>query len=468
MAAYTIHQPDRSIVSQSPSPVTTLVGANFTQYPYISAFGAMTRVCRLHVVPKAMLYRYLGLRFTRRDDIPMALATSEARKDQIALYTECDKMTREYWDLQSWMPFSTSLSDAELLTSLRICPCCSRTGYHTMLFHLPWVERCPWHGEKLIDCCPRCSRSLMDEVTSDALPLKCPCGSDLFDRRAACRGDPFIYRSSRTWQADYLDWAMDMQTKRYLISAIRLQSLPATNIGQLIDLPLHLRSKCQSGPSTSVQHQVQVLVPATSEPATQQAEDFLQAMDALPVAERAAINVPPALLRPFRAIAQNIVEKLPARTLFEGDLLRIYPPDDPHHHSRPPGTRHRQHVELTFLPVLPTATGGVLDCASIDKRIRSAARGAAGDLIELLMRDQGVSSIRELPPETQTVLATLGKRLLLHGYAQGIRIILSRYITEIYDLPRDRPKPRLPIAVVFLNGHHAVKAHLAWVKAPAV
>jgi hypothetical protein len=72
--------------------------------------------------------------------------------------------------------------------------------------------------------------------------------------------------------------------------------------------------------------------------------------------------------------------------------------------------------------VLPTATGGVLDCASIDKRIRFAARSATGDLIELLMRDLGVSSICELPPETQTVLAALGKRLLLHGYAQGIEL----------------------------------------------
>src|SRR3546814_9043676 len=105
-------------------------------------------------------------------------------------------------------------------------------------------------------------------------------------------------------------------------------------------------------------------------------------------------------------------------------------------HSRPPGSNHRQHAEMTFLPVLPTETGGVLDCAAIDKRIRSAVRSAAGDLIELLMRDQGVSSICELPPETQTVLATLGKRLLLHGYAQGIRIILSRHIAEIYDLSR--------------------------------
>lgn len=468
MTVNSIDQTKPSAASQPPLPVTTLVGANFTQYPYISAFGAMTRVCRLHVVPKAMLCRYLGLRFTRHDDIPMALATSEARKDQIALHTKCNKTTRAYWDPQSWMPFSTPLSDAELLTPLRICPCCSRTGYHTMLFHLPWVERCPWHGEKLIDCCPRCSRSLMKEFTSDDLPLKCPCGSDLFDRKAACRGDPLIQRWSRTWQTGYLDWAVDTQTKRHLISAARLQSLPATNIGQLIDLPLHLRSKCQSGFSASVQHQVQVLVPATSERATQQAEEFLQAMDALPVAERAAINVPPRLLRPFRAIAQNIVEKLPARTLFEGDLLRIYPPDDPHHHARPSGTRQRQHSELTFLPVFPTATGGVLDCASIDKRIRSAARSASGDLIELLMRELGVSSIRELPPETQTVLAALVKRLLLHGYAQGIRTILSRHIAEIYDLPRDRPRPRLPIAVIFLNGHPTAKAHLAWVKAPAV
>jgi hypothetical protein len=63
---------------------TTLVGANFASYPYISALGAITRVSRLHVLPKRLVFRYLGLRFTRRDDLPMILATSTARKDQIS------------------------------------------------------------------------------------------------------------------------------------------------------------------------------------------------------------------------------------------------------------------------------------------------------------------------------------------------------------------------------------------------
>jgi len=462
MTTKTTPQPNRATASDASTPETTLVGSNFAQYPYISAYGAITRVCRLHVLPKTMLFRYLGLRFARSDSIPMTLALSKARKDQLFRHVRCSMAIRQHWDARAWLPFSSTLPEADLLTRLRVCPCCSRTGYHTMLFHLPWIDRCPWHGEQLIDWCPCCYRSLVGEFTNDTPPLVCRCGADMFSRRAASRGDSSIDRQSRTWQTSYLEWAREARVHQHLFAGPGLQGLSATDVGLLIDLPVHLRAKSQNG--ASPQHHVQGIEPTKLMRATRPPEDFLLTMKELPVAERAAINVPRSLLRPFRAVAQNIVEKLPPRTLFEGDLLRIYPVDDPSHLNRPPGLPQREHAEQAFLPVHETALGGVLDCTSIDKRIRASVR-CIWDLAEHLIHEQGGTSIGELDLVTQNVLTALGKQILLHGYAQGIRIILSRHVTGIYDLPRDRPRPRRPIAMVFLRGYQAVGARLTWVQA---
>ncbi|MDW2981795.1 hypothetical protein [Rhodanobacter sp. KK11] len=462
---YTPHQAHQS---ESSLPVAMLVGSNLCRYPYMSAYGAMMRVCRLHVLPREMRFRYLGVRFNRHDDIPKMLATSGARKDQLFRHIGGDESIRTYWDIEPWLPFSTSVSEADLITPLRICPCCSRSGYHTILFHLPWVDRCPWHGARIVDQCPSCSRPLLPQfIDADLVPHDCPCGVNFFDVKSAIHGDPSIDHHARAWQASYLAWANEARTQRYLVAGASLQDLDAAEAGVLADLPLNLRTTCSMHAAGAGKGRVQVLRPATSAAAGQTATDFLLAMKALPVTERAAINVPPSLLRSFRAVAQNIVEKLPARTFFEGDLLRIYPPDDPGHRRRPPGLPHRQHAELTFLPLLQSPTGGVLDCTSIDKHIRSVVRGATWDLMEKLPHAQDGPIIRDLDLGTRTVLAALGKRLLLHGYAQGIRIILGRHVATLYDLPRDRPRPRRPIAIVFTSRDQVTKANLIWVKAPA-
>jgi hypothetical protein len=118
---------------------------------------------------------------------------------------------------------------------------------------------------------------------------------------------------------------------------------------------------------------------------------------------------------------------------------------------------------MTFLPVHQTSHGGILDCTSIDKVIRATAHsvitGAAGSI-------DGEKAIWMSDPASCTVLAALGRRILLHGYAQGIRTILSRHLAVIYDLPRDKPRPRLPVAMIFLDDQRVTKAHLIWAMAP--
>jgi hypothetical protein len=191
--------------------------------------------------------------------------------------------------------------------------------------------------------------------------------------------------------------------------------------------------------------------------------ELFSALEEMPVTGDGAINVPPHLLRPLRAIAQNIVDKLPEGSFFEGDLLRIYPPDDPQHNQRPAGSPKRHHSDITFLPVIMTADGGILDCSSVAKGTRAIIRTVTHDVPEEF-HDVSQVGTKEMPSEcVRSLVARVARQMLLDAYAQGVRQILGRHIAAIYKLHRDRPRPMQPMALICLaNGVEAV-AKLVWV-----
>lgn len=455
--------PSKTTQAQSPTtPEGTLVGTDFAKYPYISALGVLFRVSRLHEVPKEMIYRYLGVRIARYQDIASLLLSSEARKEELAKRTSCDPVVRRYWDIGPWLPFSSSLEIGGLSTIFRICPCCARTGYHTVLFHLPWIERCPWHGEALISICRSCARPLLSQITEGVTPLQCSCGIDYFDRKLALRGDRKIENEARNWINEYLIWARRSSLQNYLIAAPHLQQGCPLEIAAIVHPPTNLRDSFCATRHLGPRCQARTIAPKDLCRQSVDDQGVILALRKIPVAENRALDIPSCLLRPLRAVAQNIVEKLPQRTFFEGDLLRIYPNDDPHHSKRPAGSSSRLHSEITFLPVLRTSDGGVLDCASIDKSVRVVIRELTVDVVDRMVVDQGAAAISELSPEQLHLVATLAKQVLLRAYAQGMRSILSRHVGAIYDLPRDRPRLRQPLLSISLDAPLGPAAKVVW------
>jgi predicted RNA-binding Zn-ribbon protein involved in translation (DUF1610 family) len=65
---------------------------------------------------------------------------------------------------------------------LRFCPSCARRGFHTALYDLLLVARCPIHGERLVDACPLCGETILTETTRGANsdPYACRCGHVLW------------------------------------------------------------------------------------------------------------------------------------------------------------------------------------------------------------------------------------------------------------------------------------------------
>ena len=155
-----------------------IVGREFSQYPHMSAFGALLRTSRLNYFHRGSLLPMYGIRATKNDDISFLLSTSQKRQESLAAALATSLSEQPAWSLESWLPFTGKIDWANVSWKLRICPCCTRYGYHTLLFQLPWVERCPIHGEHLLDHCRRCERPLLRDMPHESPLLHCLCGHD--------------------------------------------------------------------------------------------------------------------------------------------------------------------------------------------------------------------------------------------------------------------------------------------------
>lgn len=79
------------------------------------------------------------------DEQPARLAARWLQLDEAVV----DKMFLGFW--------SGRLSQRETVRiGLRWCPTCAKEWFHSALFQDWRRSRCPWHGELLLDCCPKC------------------------------------------------------------------------------------------------------------------------------------------------------------------------------------------------------------------------------------------------------------------------------------------------------------------------
>lgn len=72
------------------------------------------------------------------------------------------------WDL------APQESDIGLVsTTIRYCRSCLKNAYHSVLFQLIAVQRCPVHNEELVDYCPRCGHPLTPNVDAPWACVRC-------------------------------------------------------------------------------------------------------------------------------------------------------------------------------------------------------------------------------------------------------------------------------------------------------
>lgn len=90
-----------------------------------------------------------------------------------SMQTLFDKQLNIYYQTIQNQSFCPTI-EARLLGHLlhlhkRNCEECAKAGYHTEIYHFPWLKNCPLHNKPLLDRCPECHRAwfLPEQVSSN-------------------------------------------------------------------------------------------------------------------------------------------------------------------------------------------------------------------------------------------------------------------------------------------------------------
>lgn len=398
-----------------------MVGDRFDGVPGQSAFGCVARLARLNHFSHGDLFRFLGLRLRRSDDVHQVLARSDRR--QAALAAALGVPVHADWSPEHWHPFRGSWPRLGTET-FRYCRACIRVGYHSHLHQLPWITSCPWHGVRLRRDCPRCG--IRSRVTGDAGPrlLTCACGFDLMDERAAARWlNPAP--GQEAFLSRYLRWARDSREHQVLLGAPDAPFSEDT-AQALIRIPAgvagSIRKTPSSGSDSSHERAYRVLPGGRA---------IALPTDAARLDELGAdcpqmLELPEFLTDGIRAAARELAGKLPRGSLTareqllflgspEADLSEFVQADRP-----TSGT-------VRCLPPMTVGPRRFLDLSCIHPIVLRTLRS--------------LEPAADLPPALGEieVRRRLQRDLLCRGYAEGLRAVLSRYAPALHSLGRDRP-----------------------------
>lgn len=420
------------------------VGGNFSDLPGISAYGALVRTARLNHLRRDEFFGAYHMRTTRRDELSRVLTFSDKRKDELALALGIDERKRDLWDITEWLPFSGNLDWESLPWEPRICPCCARLGYHTLLFQLPWIAHCPWHGANLIRYCRHCTRPFSTALAS--VPLKCRCGVDYVNVREACRHRQSHLRGMGRWITDYLNWASAAREANFLVHTPKPEVSNWDALGQLIEMPAELQARCGYARTERPHlHERKLSIYDRVNPKVGGlGPKFLLGV---PVDVDGVVELPPSTWGAFRHVGYELAGKLPEATFSDGELLRFFAG------SRRPALRyaatHRSgEVDILFLPVQVGGERGFLYVSAMAKAARDVANQLGGNL-------DGATNNFELPVRA-------GLLLLLRAYAEGMRVVLSRFVPGILSMQRDRPHLTLPWVLMHHQAGRTVGAKVVW------
>lgn len=426
-----------------------LVSARLDQQHGLSAFGTLLHVARLNHFHGPDFRAAFGLHFHYRDDLSHLLAFSERNQTRLAATAGISQDLQSLWSVEPWQPFVGEGLWSTLPWSLRACPSCLRAGYHSNLFQMPWMARCPWHRTKLVHHCRKCDRPLLEGFRQGLDLMCCPCGTDLVNERAVLKGDPHE-RERGDFLAAYLGWTVLERRRNTLLCPEQHTVGGADALAALWPAPtclmrwrnsfticpphIHTERLCRIRASDARDHQA--------------AKDLLRCAKSLWPGQAAMADLPAGFLPPLLSITRQIASPLPATSLTtrEREALALEPV------VSAPSTSSRQ--DLLLLPVQRVASGLYLDVRVLHR----AAYWVIANLSALLAFPEREPALSNSP----RLLLTATLRTLSRAYADGFRHVLGRYVPALYDQSRHRAGPRLPWVRLTRNTEHSLDLMIAW------
>lgn len=178
----------------------------------ISPFGFVVQGLRLNCLLPPDAFCTLGVRLTYGEDWSQRLCRSERLQSKLLAKLPSASVLTEMWLLDRWQAFGQGhIGWRPVLTA---CPECLKSGYHSMLFQMPWVNRCPWHRTPLTTRCTSCSKPLWQSIARDTSPLVCECGLDPVSVEAILHEPIGLIERRRKILNRYIAWALASRARR--------------------------------------------------------------------------------------------------------------------------------------------------------------------------------------------------------------------------------------------------------------
>src|SRR6185437_6696656 len=417
------------------------IGGNLTKTPYLSPFGALLKLTRLNQFSRKETFAAFGFRLLSREDPSQVLAFSTKRLSSFSSALGIEPDARPGWRLANWLPFQGDATSAwKDSWRTRLCLACAREGFHAWLFQLPWVARCPWHGTRLVNECPSCHRPLAAGFSKGRPLLRCECGVDLFDRRTTLMADPFQNRERDRALAEYLDWASASRTTHYLLPPAK-QSHASLALAALVSASDGVAQPL----GTSQAHTFRPRCGLTRAPCTNKHRDLAMLGKQFEGKKSSIAELPSSMVRPMRKIARGIATRIPPGSLFPAEAKKFV--SDGMIATKDGAAR----ADILYLPV---QTGGDRSYLFTNS-LPPSSLTAIGDLIQLtraMWTDEASAG---------QIHAAL-RSLIFRAYADGLRIVLSRYVPELYDHPRLAPWEHVPWVMVNIDSVGVSEIRIAW------
>ncbi|MGX2089651.1 hypothetical protein [Xanthomonas axonopodis] len=430
-----------------------LVHARLDRQPGISGFGTLLHLARLNHFTGRDFPAAFGFGFQYREDLSQILAFSKARQARLAHVVTGAQGIPEMWLAHAWQPFEGNVWQW-LRWRLRICPSCARSGYHTNLFQMPWIERCPWHDVPLLEQCRRCGTSWAEGFKHTGILLQCQCGLDYVKEKSVL-GNALVQEEQRQALVDaYLRWAQAQRSKAALIGPEESDPGAKLAIAALVAAPASLHPWASMWHRSSCDIHCRQLrrQPASQPPertvrkaVTQYAQSF---WPGLPGMAQLPHTLWPILMGVTRELAAGLPDT--GLTSREREAWSLAPKK----HAAVSSSR----MELLLLPLQPVVDGLYLDVRVLP---RSAYRTLSQLAHRLIDNDpayaHGASG-------SHALLATAMSKVLAPAYAAGFTLVAGRYLPALYDHYRLRTGYRSPWLIVDHDVQGALSVKIAWSK----
>ena len=425
------------------SSLNGFVGGDLSRTPYLSPFGALLKLTRLNQLAKADIYAAFGFRLMSHEDPSQVLAFSTKRLSSFSRSIGLVANVRRGWRLTDWLPFQgDSVKGWRNSWRTRVCLACAREGFHSWLFQLPWETLCPWHSTRLVEACPSCHRPLALGFSRGLPLLRCECGIDFFDRRTALMAEPRLNRARDQALAECLDQAEVLRTTQYLLSPT--EQFHASNALTVLvrGSPAGRRS------NESCVHTFQSRCGLAQASFDADQRRSLAILGKQFEGKNGTISeLPSSMIPPMRKVAHSIATRVPLGSLVPAEAERLVLDGMI---ATKVGT---SRIDILYLPVQTGGDRSYLFTNSLPPSVLSTI----GSLIQVT-RDKWIDE------ESACQVHAALRSLLLRAYADGLRIVLSRYVPELYDHPRLAPWEHIPWVMVTIDTVGVSKVHIVWTR----